>query len=137
MSQRLANAWLTFLIKRGLGADYRHILTVAGRKSGLSRSTPVDVMTIAGQRFLIAPYGETNWVRNVRAAGRISLRRGRSIEPLRAVEIAGADAVAPIRLYIRTIRVTRPYWEVGLDASDAEIAAAAGKHPVFQLRTDD
>lgn len=137
VGQRLANRWFTFLTKYGLGARYRHILTVAGRTSGLPRSTPVDVMTLDGVRWLVAPYGVTNWVRNVRAAGRVSLRRGRSNERLRAEEVDAAAAVAPIRLYIRTVRVTRSYWEVGPDSSDTQIAAVVGDHPVFRLRAED
>lgn len=133
VTQRLANAWFAFLTGRGRGASYRHILTVAGRTTGVPRSTPVDVMAIDGHRWLVAPYGETNWVRNVRAVGRISLRRGRFTEQLRTEEIAGTDVVVPIRLYIGAVRVARPYWEVGPDASDAEIAAIAGNHPVFRL----
>lgn len=54
-------------------AKYRYVLTVQGRKSGLARSTPVDVMEVDGPRWPVAPYGAVNWVTNVRAAGQVEL----------------------------------------------------------------
>jgi deazaflavin-dependent oxidoreductase (nitroreductase family) len=102
-AQRLANIWFAMLSKHGRGANYRHILTVAGRKSGLPRSTPVDVMTISGQRWLVAPYGEVNWVRNLRAAGKAILRRGRLAETLHAEPASAEQAIPVIRAYLREV----------------------------------
>ncbi|WP_265442577.1 nitroreductase/quinone reductase family protein [Flexivirga meconopsidis] len=127
-------AWLT---RRGVGAAYRHILTVRGRRSGQPRSTPVDVMVLDGERYLVAPYGVVAWVHNLRASGELELSRGRIREKLNAVELQPFPAVPVIRRYIRDVPVTRPYWEVGVDASDAEIAAIVPKHPVFQLVPPD
>ncbi|MGD0219844.1 MAG: nitroreductase/quinone reductase family protein [Acidimicrobiales bacterium] len=72
------------MTRLGIGANYRHILTVRGRRTGEVRSTPVDVMDLAGNRWLVAPYGISNWVRNVRVSGEVSLTRRRhtGIAPL-------------------------------------------------------
>jgi deazaflavin-dependent oxidoreductase (nitroreductase family) len=61
----------------GAGASYRQILTVAGRRTGRLYSTPVDVLEVGGERWLVAGYGPASWVRNVRASGQVTLRRGR------------------------------------------------------------
>jgi len=130
---RRVNAVFTWLAGRGRGKRYLHVLTVAGRRTGQPRSTPVDVMDVAGQRFLVAPYGEVNWVRNVRAAGSVRLSRAGDDTSWRAEEVHGLAAVPVLRQYIRTVPVTRAYWEVAADAPDEELAAVVDRHPVFRL----
>jgi deazaflavin-dependent oxidoreductase (nitroreductase family) len=132
--QRMANGLFRMLTERGLGAGYRHVLCVPGRTTGKPRSVPVDVMQVADGRWLVAPYGEVNWVRNVRAArGRVTLRRGRRVETLHAEEVGADEAVPVIRTYIRSVPVTKSYWDVTADSADSEIAADAVNHPVFRL----
>ena len=131
--QRALNVVFRLLTKVGLGAKFRHILVVRGRKTGTLRSTPVDVMENGGRRFLVAPYGEVNWVRNVRAAGEVTLSRGRRMERARIRELGPAESAAVLRQYISQVRVTRPYFDVKPDSSDAEFEAVAPKHPVFEL----
>jgi hypothetical protein len=74
-----------------------------------------------------------NWVRNVRAAGEVTLRRGHHIERFAAVEVAPDEAVPVIRAYIENVPVTRRYWEVTADGPDTALATAAKGHPVFRL----
>ena len=131
--QRSANAVYTLLTRLGLGARYRHLLTVTGRRSGVARTNPVDVMTHDGSRWLVAPYGEVEWVRNLRVAGVGSLRRGRRPVPFRAREADASTAVPVIRLYIESVPVTRAYWGVGTDATDEELMDESARHPVFRL----
>jgi deazaflavin-dependent oxidoreductase (nitroreductase family) len=131
--QRFGNRVMTALAVRGRGPDALYVLSVPGRRSGVERSVPIDVLELDGQRYLVAPYGPVGWVHNVRAAGRVTLRRGADASSFQAVEVRAAEAVAPIREYIRTVPITKDYWEVGAEASDAEIAAIAAHHPVFRL----
>ncbi len=131
--QRCANAFFATLTRCGLGARYRHLLTVVGRRSGLPRTTPVDVMTHDGSLWLVAPYGEVNWVRNLTASGVCDLRRGRRTASYRAVAVEPSVAVPVIRDYIEQVRVTRAYWGVAADAPDEEIEREARRHPVFRL----
>ena len=86
-----------------------------------------------GRRWLVAPYGVTNWVRNARAAGHVTLSRGRRSETLRVAELGADDSVPILRQYLREVPVTRPYFDVTPDSSDQQIAAEAPRHPVFLL----
>src|SRR5262245_27526743 len=90
---RLINSVFRLMTRLGLGASYRYILTVAGRKSGRLYSTPVDVIEVAGNRWLVAGYGPAGWVRNARAAGEISLSRGGRSEKFRVEEAAAQTAI--------------------------------------------
>jgi len=85
------------------------------------------------ERWLVAPYGDRNWVKNARAAGRVELRRGRRRERLGVEELAPAQAVPVLREYYRRGRVTRPFFAVTLDSSPDEWLADAPHHPVFRL----
>ena len=73
------------------------LITVRGRKSGLPRTTPVTICEYAGRRGLISPFGESNWVRNLRAAGTATIQFGRTREEVRAVELDRGQAVALVR----------------------------------------
>ena len=88
-----------------------------------------------GERWLVAPYGERNWVTE-RARGRreVELRRGRRDERLAVEELSAAEAVPVLRRYYELGRVTRPFFDVTPASSDAEWLAEAPRHPVFRLR---
>ena len=114
------------------------LLTVRGRKSGLPRSTPVTICQNAGRRGLISPFGETDWVRNLRAAGHATLTVGRRHEEVTAVELGPVEAAEFIRdvLAPHARRTRVGSWIVRhLDKIDIDhpVAAAAGR-PVFELR---
>src|SRR5262245_21680169 len=98
-------AWLT---RRGLSLMGSRVLAVKGRKSGAWRTVPVNLLTIDGTRYLVAPRGHTQWVRNIRAAGGGELRLGRRAEPFTVTELADADKPPVIRAYLK-----RWGWEVG------------------------
>lgn len=132
-AQRAANAVFGTMTRLGTGAGYRRVLTVRGRKTGQLRSTPVDVMDIAGHKWLVAPYGVSNWVRNVRAAGEVSLARRQHTERYRAEEVTGVGAVPVLRAYIAKVRVTRPYFDATAGSSEEELLAEVPRHPVFRL----
>ena len=131
---RLVNLVFTALTRVGLGARYRHVLTVPGRRTGRLYSTPVDVMHEGGRRWLVAPYGPVNWVRNARATGEVRLARGRVSERARVVEVTPEEAVPVLRRYLREVAVARPYFDVTPDAPDEALLAEAPTHPVFAIR---
>jgi deazaflavin-dependent oxidoreductase (nitroreductase family) len=133
LGTRLINAWFGGLTRVGLGASYRHILTVPGRKTGRLHSTPVDVIEVGGRRWLVAGYGPANWVLNARAAGEVTLSRGGSSDTFRVEEAGMEDAVPVLRRYIAEIRVTRPYFDATPDSPDDVIAAEKSCHAVFRL----
>jgi deazaflavin-dependent oxidoreductase (nitroreductase family) len=136
--QRTANAfngvakWLT---KHGISLLGSRVLAVRGRKSGEIRTTVVNLFTHEGERYLLAPRGHTQWVRNLRAAGEGELRLGRHAQHFVPVDIADADKPPLIRLYLQ-----KWAWETGAffdgltaDSPDADIAAAAPGFPVFRI----
>jgi hypothetical protein len=96
---------------------------------------PVNLLTLNGARYLVAPRGHTQWVRNARAAGAAQLRVGRRVEQVRLVEVPEDQRVPVLRIYLK-----RWGWEVGRfveglskHSTDAELAAAAPGMPVFQV----
>ena len=132
---RLLNAVLSALARIGVSVYGSRILAVRGRKSGAWRTVPVNLLVHDGARYLVAPRGETQWVRNLRATGRGELRLGRRVEPFRAVELP--DDVKPplLRAYLAKWRfeVGMFFAGVGPDASDAELRQIAPGYPVFRL----
>ena len=109
-------------------------LEVRGRKTGEPRRTPVNLLTLGGTRYLVAPRGHTQWVRNLRAAGEGRLLLGRRAERFTAVELPDDDKVPILRAYLE-----RWKWEVGAffdagpDAADAELRRIAPDHPIFRI----
>ena len=131
--RRVLNALVRPLARLGLAGSHTHLLTVRGRSTGKRWSTPVSIVAEGDERWLVAPYGERNWVLNARAAGWVELRRGRQRERL-AVEELGPAAAAPVlREYYRLFRVTRPLFEASLDSSGEAWLAEATRRPVFRL----
>lgn len=131
--RRTVNALVRPLARLGLAGSRTYLLTVLGRNTGKLWSTPVSIVMLGDERWLVAPYGDRNWVKNARAAGWVELRRGRRHERLLIDELAPEQAVPVLREYYRCGRVTRPFFEVSLDSSDEEWLADAPRHPVFLL----
>ena len=130
---RFINSLMSPLAKWGFGPDVLHILTTTGRKSGKPRSTPVNVMEMNNARWIVSPYGERGWVKNVRARGEVRIRRG-SRDEVVCLEEADAQTAAPVlQEYIRTTPITRPYFDVTPDSPQDAFVAEAAKHPVFRV----
>ncbi|WP_116952458.1 nitroreductase family deazaflavin-dependent oxidoreductase [Jiangella endophytica] len=132
LPRRLGNVAFTAALKAGLVPPYA-VLTTRGRTSGRPRSTPVRVMKHVGRRYLVAPYGTVDWVRNARAAGEVTLRRGRHTTPYAVVECPPDEAGAVLKAYVRAEPITRPYFDARPSDPQAAFAAEADRHPVFRL----
>jgi deazaflavin-dependent oxidoreductase (nitroreductase family) len=132
--RRALNLVVRPMARLGLTGPRTHLLTVPGRRTGKPWSTPVSIVRAGDERWLVAPYGDRSWVKNTRAAGRVELRRGRRREQLAVEELPPAEAVPVLRRYYELGRVTRPFFDVSLDSSDAAWLAEAPRHPVFRLR---
>jgi deazaflavin-dependent oxidoreductase (nitroreductase family) len=131
--RRALNALVRPLARLGLTGPRTHLLTVVGRATGKPWSTPVSIVEDGGERWLVAPYGDRNWVKNARAAGWVELQRGRRSERLGVEELAAEEAMPVLRRYYELGTVTRPFFDVTLDSSDEEWLAEAPNHPVFRL----
>jgi deazaflavin-dependent oxidoreductase (nitroreductase family) len=110
-----------------------HILTVVGRKTSRSYSTPVLLVFLGGERWLVAPYGERAWVKNARAAGTVELTRARRTERVFVTEVDAETAAPVLREYLRTTPVTKPFFRAGRSAPLEAFAAEAPRHPVFRI----
>lgn len=91
------NRVLMALQRLGLGMKQLPVLTVAGRRSGEPRRTPVSVLHLDGRRYLLVGYPGADWGRNARAAGRGTLSVGGRAEPVRLVELDAAAALPVLR----------------------------------------
>jgi hypothetical protein len=94
----------------------------------------VSIVRVGDERWLVAPYGDRNWVKNARSAGWVELRRGRRRERLAVEELGPSAAVPVLQEYYRLGRVTRPFFDVSSGASAEEWLAEAPRHPVFVLK---
>ena len=126
--------WLT---AHGISLMGSRVLLVRGRTSGELRSNPVNLLDLDGQRYLVAPRGNTQWVRNARVAGVGQLRLGRRTEDVTLTELPVGERVPVLRVYLE-----KWGWEVGRfveglskKSTDAEIAAVAPGMPVFRVST--
>lgn len=131
----LLNPMMKLLVGRlGLEIGGRRVLRIRGRASGEWRATPVNLLVLDGVLYVVSPRGESNWVKNLRAAGEALLVHGRSTRQVRAVELP-ADAAAPIlRGYVtRWESEARGLFSVGPGGSDSEFRGIAPMHPVFRL----
>ncbi|MGX1806258.1 nitroreductase family deazaflavin-dependent oxidoreductase [Nocardia sp. NPDC055321] len=131
----IMNRVFNLLPKLGISVLGSRLLAVRGRKSGEWRTTMVNILDSDGKRYLVAPRGHTQWVRNLRVAGSGELRLGRKVETFTAAEMPDADKVPVLREYLE-----RWGWEVGRffegltkNATDAELAAIAPGFPVFEI----
>jgi deazaflavin-dependent oxidoreductase (nitroreductase family) len=132
---RIFNRTVATLTRLGISVWGSRVLYVRGRTSGEWRSTPVNVLTYEGARYLVAPRGRTQWVRNLRAAGRGELHVGRRVEEFTATELADAAKPAILRSYVKRwkFEVGRFFDGIGTDASDEDLLAIAPGFPVFRV----
>lgn len=118
----------------GFGKVPTYLLTVRGRKSGQPRTTPISIVEQDGKRYLFAPFGVVDWVRNLRAAGEATLTRGRRVEKIYAIEVPGTEASLILKRFIATDNPMGHYFGVTKESSQEDFDRAAASHPVFLLQ---
>jgi deazaflavin-dependent oxidoreductase (nitroreductase family) len=134
-TKQVFNRAVAGLTRLGISVAGSRVLEVRGRKSGEWRSTPVNPLTVDEVRYLVAPRGRTQWVRNLRARGEGRLRVGRRMESFRATELPDEDKPSLLREYLR-----RWKWEVGAffggvgpEDPEEELRRIAPDHPIFRI----
>jgi deazaflavin-dependent oxidoreductase (nitroreductase family) len=134
-TKRIFNPLVALLTRTGVSMRGARVLAVRGRKSGEWRTTPVNLLELGGTRYLVAPRGTTQWVRNLRAAGEGELRSGGRVERFRATEIPDDEKPPVLREYLRRWRMETGtfFGGVGPEASDEELLRIAPDHPVFRI----
>jgi deazaflavin-dependent oxidoreductase (nitroreductase family) len=131
--RRCANWSIARLLRLGVPIGNNYLLTVPGRKSGKLRTTPVTLLDRGGERYLVAPYGEVDWVWNARAAGRVTLSRGRVQEHTDIEELAPEDAAPVLKQYVHEVPIVRPYFDADKDSDLKLFEADARRKAVFRL----
>jgi len=135
-TRNVFNRAVAVLTRLGLSVWGSRVLEVPGRKTGEPRRTPVNLLVLDGQQYLVSPRGHGQWVRNVRANdGHLDLLLGRRRTHYVATEVADADKNDVLRAYLRRWKAEVGVFFDGVDASssDEQLQAIAPKHPVFAL----
>ena len=149
MSTHIGNArsaplWVTMftpisrpLLAAGVPLGFNGLLTIRGRKTGLPRTTAIAIIEYEGRRWVWAPWGGAQWVRNLRAAGEATVKtRGRTLD-VRATELDRAQRLAFFRDVLGPVAREIPFGVRfirtvdGVDLADPE--EAADGRPVFEL----
>jgi deazaflavin-dependent oxidoreductase (nitroreductase family) len=152
MSKRIGNAgsppkWIfslfnpiaKFLLEAGVPLGFNGLITIRGRKSGLPRTTPVAIIEVAGRRWVWAPFGDVQWVRNLRAAGRATITVRRRKEEVSATELDRAQRVEFFRDTLGPLARSIPGGVLFIRIADRvdlnrPLEAAEGR-PVFELHS--
>jgi deazaflavin-dependent oxidoreductase (nitroreductase family) len=131
------NVTVAALTRLGFSVWGSRVLYVRGRKSGELRSTPVNLLTHDGNRYLVSPRGITQWVRNIRVAGEGELRVGRRTEQFVPTELADADKPVILRAYLKRWKFEVGMFFEGVDgnSTDEELLRIAAGHPIFLVTT--
>jgi deazaflavin-dependent oxidoreductase (nitroreductase family) len=132
--EALFNRALGLLVDLGLGPKDCYSLEVRGRKSGQIYSTPVYIIEHGGNWYIVAPRGNTQWVRNARASGRVTLRAGSRRTEYSLREIAAPERAPILKDYLARYRkVVQRYFPVRDGAPESEFASVAAAYPVFAM----
>jgi deazaflavin-dependent oxidoreductase (nitroreductase family) len=131
------NPMVAALTRAGISVMGSRVLEVPGRKTGEPRRTPVNLLTFEQARYLVAPRGHTQWVRNLRAGGHGRLLVGRRSETFTASELRDDDKPPVLRAYLKRWKVeVGVFFEgVGPDSSDEDLRRIAPEHPVFRIES--
>ncbi len=131
------NRLVATLTRLGISVWGSRVLAVRGRKTGQWRMTPVNLLVVDGVRYLVAPRGHTQWVRNLRETGEGRLLLGRRSEDFRATEVPDEERPALLRRYLKRwkFEVGAFFGGVGPDSPESELRRIAPDHPVFRLRS--
>jgi deazaflavin-dependent oxidoreductase (nitroreductase family) len=136
-TRHLFNRAVEGATRLGISVWGSRVLETTGRVSGKARRTPVNLLVVDGREYLVSPRGESQWVRNVRAAdGRLTLIRGRRRQERLASELDDTDKLPILRAYLRKWKMEVGVFFDGVDAgsSEDELKRIAPMHPVFELK---
>jgi hypothetical protein len=132
---RVFGRTLAFLVRLGLVRGHFHVLEVRGRRSGRIISLPVDLLELDGRRYLICARGESNWVRNARAAGEVVLVRALRRRHY-AVRELPAEARPPVlKAYLdRFASEVQRFFPIPRGSAVEAFGELAPRYPVFELQ---
>jgi deazaflavin-dependent oxidoreductase (nitroreductase family) len=134
VGERFFNRLFGTLVGWGFGLPHNYLLQVVGRKTGRVYSTPVNILDYNAKRYLVAPRGETQWVRNARASGEVWLKRGRTRQAYGLRQLLDSDKPVILKEYLDRYKTTvQRYFRAPAGSAAEAFAAVATSYPVFEL----
>jgi len=134
VTERLFNRLFGLLVGWGIGLAHNYVLQVQGRKTGRIYSTPVNVLEYKGKRFLVAPRGETQWVRNAQMCGQVWLKKGRSRQSFGLRQLNDEEKPEILREYLNRYKTTvQRYFPIPAGTPLVAFSGIAPRYPVFEL----
>lgn len=134
--EKFFNRAFGFFVGLGFGLEHNYLLQVRGRKSGRVYSTPVNVLDVEGKRYLVAPRGRTQWVRNAETVGEITLKKGRYRQSFRLRPIPDSEKPQLLKLYLERFATTvQRYFPVQAGSDRDAFHELAPNYPVFELHS--
>ena len=136
-TKHVFNGVVAGMTRLGISVMGSRVLRVRGRTSGEWRSTPVNLLAFEGGRYLVAPRGETQWVKNIRKAGTGELLLGRKTEAIRVTELPDGEKPALLRAYLKRWKAEVGVFFGGVSATSPEedLRRIAPDHPVFRIES--
>jgi deazaflavin-dependent oxidoreductase (nitroreductase family) len=132
--EKIFNRAFGFLVGLGLGFSYNYLLEVRGRKSGKLYATPINLLELHGKRFLVAPRGRTQWVRNAEAAGEVTLRRRSTRLKFRLRPLSDTEAPEVLKAYLDNFKSeVQRYFSVPAGSPPEAFSALTSSYPAFEL----
>jgi len=132
--ERAFNRTFGFFVGLGFGPDYSYLVEVRGRKSGRLFSTPVNLLALNGKSFLVAPRGQTQWVKNAEAAGHVTLGRGQTQLNFRLILVPDSQKPEILKTYLDQFAfAVQKFFPVPSGSSVDAFKAIAANYPVFEL----
>ena len=133
-AERVFNRVFGFAVGLGLGFSYNYLLQVRGRKSGKIYSSPIDLLEIEGKRFLVAPRGRTQWVRNAEAAGEVTLKKGKLQQRFRLRALSDQERPEILKAYLdRFKREVQTYFPLPAGSPVEAFRELVQRYPAFEL----
>jgi len=118
------------LLRRGVTVGSQHLLTAPGRRTGAPRSTPISLVTLNGERYIVSAFSEADWVKNVRAAGVGSLTRGKRTEIVTFVELPIPERAPILRAFLAQVPGGVRFFE---SPEPDAVVRSASRYPVFRI----
>ena len=133
-TERVFNRIFGFVVGVGLGFSYNYLLQVRGRKSGKIYSTPIDLLELGGKRFLVAPRGHTQWVRNAEAAGEVTLKKGSRRQKFGLRALSDQEKPEILKAYLDQFRrEVQSYFPVPAGSAVEAFRELVQSYPAFEL----
>jgi deazaflavin-dependent oxidoreductase (nitroreductase family) len=132
--ERAFNRIFGLVVGMGWGFSYNYLLQVRGRKSGKIYSTPIDLLELNGKRYLVAPRGRAQWVRNAEAAGEIALKRGKLKQRFKLRALSDQEKPEVLKAYLdRFKREVQTYFPVPAGSPAEAFRDLLESYPAFEL----